>query len=446
MRHQTAIHLCTKCVGRIQYRGTRATLENPSMRIAKDEKRGRLSGLPAEVIADMRDEAEEASVLWNGKPRRTAAAILMDILADSVDKDLARRRRVAAAFAGLLADDPDGDPVDAWVPDDVAAATAGADRDESFSVEPPASSPAPFPERSPAEIRDVIARRVLGQPEAAKAAALIVSAHLAGRRTNAVFIGPSGCGKSEIWRVLAREYPGLIRIVDFSRFASEGWAGSLHLRDIFDGMDSVSYLRHGLIVVLDEADKILCEPAVGSGGTDHHVLLQNDLLRLMDGDIVEFGAEGKKDAMAVDCSSVSVVMLGAFERLREGQARASRRIGFGHGSSAPAGGRAGIGYDDLIAAGMRREIAGRVNRIAELAPLTADDYKAILQGPVLAGVRDAVGQDVRLDDAAAAALAARALKTGLGVRWMRSELLNAVDDALFGGTDGPGIDLSGCLP
>ena len=97
---------------------------------------------------------------------------------------------------------------------------------------------------------------------------------------------------------------------------------------------------------------------------------------------------------------------------------------------------------------MRREIAGRVNRITELSPLTADDYKAILQGPVLAGVREAVGQDVRLDDAAAAALAARALETGLGVRWMRSEILNAVDDVLFGEAGGTAreIDLSGCLP
>lgn len=49
----------------------------------------------------------------------------------------------------------------------------------------------------------------------------------------------------------------------------------------------------------------------------------------------------------------------------------------------------------------------------------------------------------------AAVLAARALETGLGVRWIRSEILNAVDDVLFGradGADAPGIDLSGRLP
>lgn len=445
MQKQTAVDLCAECVRRIHYRGKRATVENPVMALARNEQRGRLRGMPDDLLA----EAEEASGLWGGKSRRAAGAVLVDILAGCPGARHSRLSRVADALSDLLADEPDdkgtadGDPDD-WVPDDVAAAAAGADMELPF----PGASPAPFPVRSPAEIRDLVAGRVLGQPEAARAAALIVRNHLAGRRSNSVFAGPSGCGKSEIWRVLAREYPGLVRVVDFSRFASEGWAGSLHVRDIFDGMDRDVFQRHGMIAVLDEADKILCEPAVGAGGTDHHALLQNDLLKMMDGDVVEFGAEGKKDPMSVDCSRVSVVMLGAFERLREGQARAARRIGFGHGSSAPAVVRGGISHGDLITAGMRREIAGRVNRITELSPLTADDYKAILQGPVLAGVREAVGQDVRLDDAAAAALAARALETGLGVRWMRSQVINAVDDALFGEAGGTAreIDLSGRLP
>lgn len=306
----------------------------------------------------------------------------------------------------------------------------------------------PFPERSPAEIRNMIAHRVLGQPEAARAAALIVHNHLAGRRTNAVLAGPSGCGKSEIWRMLAREYPGLVRIVDFSRFASEGWAGSLHVRDIFEGMDREVFARYGMIAVLDEADKILCERAVGSGGTDHHVLLQNDLLKIMDGDVVEFGEEGKRNPLSVDCSRVSVVMLGAFEKLREGQARAPRRIGFDQAPPSPEEKPGSIGYEDLISAGMRREIAGRVNRIVELDPLSADDYEAILRGPVLDGVRETVGCKVSIDGATAGVLAERAAASGLGVRWMRSAVLNAIDDMLFDEPDAAGreIDLSGRLP
>lgn len=444
MRKETAINLCKKCVGRIRYRGARATLQNPAALFARDEKRGRFRGMPDDVVADMRAEAEEAAVLWGGKPRRTAGSILMDVLAGSADKDPSLRRRAAEAFAGLLADDPDVDPAGDWTPDDVAASAAGAEMELPFEGAPPE----PFPERSPAEIRDIITSRVLGQPEAAKAAALIVHNHLAGRRTNAVLAGPSGCGKSEIWRVLAGEYPGLIRVVDFSRFASEGWAGSLHVRDIFEGMDRETFQQYGMIAVLDEADKILCESAVGSGGTDHHVLLQNDLLKIMDGDIVEFGEEGKRSPLSVDCSRVSVVMLGAFEKLRVGQVRAAKRIGFGQAPASPRGVPGGIGYDDLIAAGMRREIAGRVNRIVELDPLSADDYKAILRGPVLDRVQETIGCKVSIDGATAGVLAERAVASGLGVRWMRSAVLNAIDDMLFDEPDTAvrEIDLSGRLP
>lgn len=444
MRKETAMNLCKKCVGRIQYRGKRATLENPAALFAREEKRGRFRGMPNNVVEDMRAEAEEAAVLWNGKPRRTAGSILVDVLAGSAGKDPSLWRYAAEALAGLLADGPDDDPTDDWTPDDIAASAAEADIEVPFEGVPPE----PFPERSPAEIRDVIARRVLGQPEAARAAALIVHNHLAGRRTNAVLAGPSGCGKSEIWRMLAREYPGLVRIVDFSCFASEGWAGSLHLRDIFEGMDREVFARYGMIAVPDEADKILCERAIGSGGTDHHALLQNDLLKIMDGDVVEFGEEGKRDPLSVDCSRVSVVMLGAFEKLKEGQARAAKHIGFGEAPPSPKEKPGGIGYDDLIAAGMRREIAGRVNRIIELEPLSADDYKAILRGPVLDGVREAVGCKVSIDGATAGVLAERAAASGLGVRWMRSAVLNAIDDMLFDEPDAAGreIDLSGRLP
>lgn len=118
----------------------------------------------------------------------------------------------------------------------------------------------------------------------------------------------AGCGKSETWRCLSKEYPGLIRIIDFSRMSADGWKGSLHLRDIFTGIDPDDLRRRGLIVVLDEADKILCEHALGA-----------------------------------------------------------RRIGFSTAPKTDPGSHKNISYDDLIHAGMRREVAGRVNKIVALA-------------------------------------------------------------------------------
>ena len=152
----------------------------------------------------------------------------------------------------------------------------------------------------------------------------------------------------------------------------------------------------------------------------------------MDGDEIEFGAdENKKAALAVDCSKVSVVMLGAFERLMDGKARDAKHIGFGSAPGAAAGTHRDISHQDLIRAGMRREIAGRVNRIVALDPLSTDDYKSILMGPVLAGIRKALGCEVSIASAAGGALAEQAIASGLGVRWMKSAVQNAIDDAMF---------------
>ena len=170
----------------------------------------------------------------------------------------------------------------------------------------------------------------------------------------------------------------------------------------------------GLIVVLDEADKILCEQAIGGGGTNYNALIQNNLLKMMDGDVIEFGVEDKQPALSVDCSKVSVIMLGAFEHLLAGKAQSAKHIGFGTAPKADAGGHKDISYDDLIHAGMRLEIAGRVNKIIALEQLSVDDYKSILKGPALSGLRKSTGCKISIDSAAGDALAEQAIESGLG--------------------------------
>ena len=73
-----------------------------------------------------------------------------------------------------------------------------------------------------------------------------------------------------------------------------------------------------------------------------------------------------------------------------------------------AAGHGCIGYEDLIAAGICREIAGRVNRIVKMAPLSVDDYKSVLRGPVLDRVQESAGCKVNIDGATAGILAERA--------------------------------------
>lgn len=289
-----------------------------------------------------------------------------------------------------------------------------------------------MPAPTPKELYALLDKNVQGQEEAKKAAAMVMWHYFKGERTNVVFCGPTGCGKSEIWRVLAREYPGAVRMVDFSRMCGEGWHGGVHLRDIFDGLEPRTLAENGLVVVLDEADKILCETAIGSGGTNHNAIIQNNLLKLLDGDVVEFGPEpGRQDSFQVDCKNVSVVILGAFEKLMEAKSRKSVGLGFNQNVSRNRGYEdMDVTYEDLIAAGTRREIAGRINRIVALSPLSRDDYAAILRKFIVPGL-SAPDRKVVLDTKFAGKLVDDAIESKLGVRWMRSRVSDKLDDLIF---------------
>lgn len=441
MRKKIAHDFCSECINQVLSSGTSSYIENPAILFTEKAKNGDFDTLTEDEYRALLDEVKILAKLFNNRPRRAAGNILLDVLANAPRASGKLKDDLTNLFSRLLAgpDDEETETLPAEtlkaIDDYVCEQTEEMldDLEHRFDDIGGELIRESFGTLPPKKIRDNITKKVVGQPEAVKAAAMIVYNHLSGRRTNAVFAGPSGCGKSEIWRTLSKEYPGLVRMVDFSRFSAEGWNGSLHLRDIFDGVDAARIKDLGLIVVLDEADKILCESAVGGGGTDHHVLLQNDLLKMMDGDVIEFGEDSRKAALSVDCSKVSVVMLGAFERLLEGKTRDAKRIGFGSGAApkADAGNHKDISYNDLIHAGMRQEIAGRVNKIVALNPISVDDYKSILRGPVLDGLQESTGCKISIDGAAAGLLAERALASGLGVRWVRSEILNAIDDALF---------------
>ena len=439
MRNKMARDFCVECINQVLSDGTNSYIENPAIKFTEMAKNGDFDPLSEEEYTALLSEVEILAKLFNNRPRRAAGSILLDVLTNAPRVSYKLKDDLADLFGRLLAG-PGDEEIPPLSPETIQAIEDYVceqteemldDLEERFDHIGEEMLRESLRTPPPKKIRDSITKKVIGQPEAVKAAAMIVYNHLSGRRTNAVFAGPSSCGKSEIWRTLSKEYPDLVRMVDFSRFSAEGWSGSLHLRDIFDCTDAAMVKHLGLIVVLDEADKILCEHAIGGGGTDHNALLQNDLLKMMDGDVIEFGEDNKKAALSVDCSKVSVVMLGAFERLLAGKAQDAKHIGFSTASKTDAGGHKDISYNDLIHAGMRLEIAGRVNKIIALEQLSVDGYKAILRGPALSGLEEATGCKISIDSAAGDALAEQAIESGLGVRWMRSAILNAIDDAMF---------------
>lgn len=285
---------------------------------------------------------------------------------------------------------------------------------------------------TPRSIYEGLLEDVYGQDEACRAAAIVTYKHLNGQRTNALFHGPTGSGKSEIWRSLSRRFPGKVKLVDFSRVAGDGWLGSMHMRDVFDGVDGRQLASEVVILVLDEADKIVGERVTNNRGFNYNDVVQNQLLKILDGDVVEFGKEKDREPLTVDCSRVSVVMLGAFENLVCARSADPRPIGFGSGgASAAKDEHAPVGYDELVKAGMRRELAGRVQLIAQVRALDLEGYESILLGRVLSDPAVVGGLELSMDDGDATALASDAMDARLGVRWMASQVANAADALLF---------------
>lgn len=399
-------------------RGEDVSVVNPARDFTVSVRAGEYDHMPTERYDSVLSDYEQLSAIWHDRPQAPARDILLDALRMTTinDERLEELSKILAECSAetmyALETEPDPPP---------------------HGIDERAMQYPEISRLTPKDIYDHLCQRVRGQEEAKKAVAIVMYNHLNGRRTNALFCGPSGCGKTELWRCLSKELPGLIRIVDASRLSADGWKGSLHLRDIFDGIPASDLNAAGLIVVLDEADKICCEAAIGAGGTNYNALIQNSLLKMLDGDVIEFGQEdSNRKAFSVDCSHVSVVLLGAFERLLEGKSNNSGGIGFGSPVRRECDyNNTDITHDDLIAAGMRREIAGRINRIVPLRPLTVEDYRAILMGPVLEDLQSSRKCHIEINPQYADSLVRRAMAAGLGVRWMRSQIINALDDMMF---------------
>lgn len=462
-------------------------IENPALVFARNAKAGGFDSISDEEYNALLAECENQSKLWRSLPHRAASDILLDALEFVRINDVPRHRLAQVLSRCKIKDEALADGKDTGKTDADAAGSA-ADKTESADAgknsgkagtaegKGPAQTGKnsagtaagaarlmtermsfdqihkaragkydflemldemrPDPEMfdwSPKSIYENLSSRILGQAEAKKAASMVVYNHVEGRRSNTVFCGPTGSGKSEIWRQLSHEYPRLIRMVDASRLSADGWKGSLHLRDIFDGISAGDIRNYGLIVVLDEADKIICETMTSSNGTDYSAITQNSLLKMLDGDVIEFGSDDNRvKAFSVDCSRVSVVILGAFEKLLSAKNRRAAGIGFGAGIKKEYNyGNSRITAEDLIEAGMRREIAGRINRIAMLTPLSASEFESILTGPLLRDLEQLGRCRIDIDESSVRLLAEEAESSGLGVRYMRSRVMNALDDLVF---------------
>ena len=229
---------------------------------------------------------------------------------------------------------------------------------------------------TPRSIYEYLSQHIYGQEMAKRAASMLMWHHSRGNSRNIVMAGATGCGKTEIWRTLSKKFD-CIRIVNGPQLTCDGWKGSYQIKDIFTG-EAKGTAEH-FIIVIDEADKLF-ELSVGSGGTDFGQKIQNELLKIMDGGILGFvDVKDRSKKIMVDCSGISIVLCGSFERMLQGKTESSENIDFGRQGRKESR-IAECTEEDLIQYGnIRREIAGRISQIVTLETLDVDDFEKILE-------------------------------------------------------------------
>ena len=92
--------------------------------------------------------------------------------------------------------------------------------------------------------------------------------------------------------------------------------------------------------------------------------------------------------------------------------------------------------EDLVLYGnIRREIAGRIDKIVMLQPLGADDFDQIMQSKnKISPVSQIAGQygiEISLDEKTRRMLAEEASESQLGRRYIRSKIQGMLDDQIF---------------
>lgn len=402
-------------------------MTNPAIKFTADAKAGKYDTIDDEEYYDLLNYTEDLASFWQNKHKATVGEIVWDALLHT-DVNSGETEKLARILAEASARTTYTPKVKKTAPETTLDKTL-------FDEEALAWTPQ--------MICEYLDAHVYKQENAKKAAAIMLYNHLHGRRRNMLLAGPTGCGKTEIWRSLQKKFP-FIKIVNGPQIACDGWKGSYHVKDIF--LEEPEETANKMLVVIDEADKLF-EPSIGVGGVDFSRKIQNEFLKLMDGDKAEFVSEGN-DAKktTVDCSHVSFVFCGSFETLLQNREDQPTTIGFFQNADSEEETEA-ITIEDLIAYGnVRREIAGRIQQIVTLNALTAADFAYILnskkQMSPIYQLERLYKVNLSVDEKTKQFLAKKAADKNLGCRYMRSQIQNMLDEKMFHHPEGRNFHLS----
>ncbi len=277
-------------------------------------------------------------------------------------------------------------------------------------------------------------------------------------KSNVIIIGPTGCGKTALLSHLSKLLDIPFAVTDASSLTEAGFVGAdveVAVRNLYYAAgQNIEKTEHG-IIYLDEFDKIARKSGENNSITADpgHEGVQQGLLKMLEGSVVEFTARGQRKhpeapTIKVDTKNILFIVGGAFvgidkivaKRIRKGEAS----LGFGVDVPAKEDDDEKFNElihqvrpEDLMKYGIIPEIIGRLPVICTLETLDEHSLLRILTEPKNAPVKQyekLLAMDnvqLEFEEDALLAVAKKAIERKTGARSLKGIIEDVMLDVMF---------------
>lgn len=248
------------------------------------------------------------------------------------------------------------------------------------------------------------------------------------KKSTVLLLGPTGCGKTFLSRKLA-EILNLpfyeMSALDFSRTGYVGNSIEEHIEFYIKENEKFKQeeLEYGIIFI-DEVDK-LAKPSITSGGNDTNAEMQDVILKTIEGYNMMLENKQMNRNKSFNTTNVLFILAGSFAHMAN--SRKKKGIGFANDLNYVEKTQDRL-HKQVVKAGIKPELSGRISLIAELNELTKEDLNTALFNTKdclfdqYKGMFEFLNKELNLSDEEIDLILNNCIKNETGARGLQTEL------------------------